>query len=208
MLPWLALRSEQPLELFQTPARAAVRFGWLLGFSFCCPAALTARGHRSAAAKQRTASKSDYNAQRCDIWSPAARIHRPSSSTSSRWPKKIDSRIRPSAGCTCPRPCSPLPGSTQKKWVFTMSRGQTIGPEVPWGNAARHPVDRWRKRRVRGAHRFAATRSTGGERAVPQMAVLPRRRCRWGRAANERRRACTKTELKMTTAGSPPAAGV
>ena len=44
LLPWLALRSEQPLELFQTPARAAVRFGWLLGFSFCCPAATRHEG--------------------------------------------------------------------------------------------------------------------------------------------------------------------
>ena len=61
-----------------------------------------------------------------------------------------------------------------KKIGLTM-RQRPIGA-LPWGNARQgdpRPVEG----RVVGGHTaFAATRSTGGERAVPQMAVLPRRR--------------------------------
>ena len=155
MLPWLALRSEQPLELFQTPARAAVRFGWLLGFSFCCPAALTARGHRSAAAKQRTASKSDYNAQRCDIWSPAARIHGPSSSPIVEVAKEILSGIRPdypTKSLLSIPPHGSYLRQSKKNWPHHETKGP-IGA-LPWGNARYAIPLTGRGTRRRGAHCF------------------------------------------------------
>ena len=65
-----------------------------------------------------------------------------------------------------------------------MRRGP-IGPSEPSVGKRSRPLWQVEGSVVRGHTAFAAPRSTGGERAVPQMAVLLRRRY----AVNGRRRA-------------------
>ena len=87
--------------------------------------------------------------------------------------KKIDSRIRPSAGCTS-LPSTPLYLAQLRKkiWVFTMSRGSPLEPSHGETLGTATPVTSRGKRR-KGAHCFCRDAATGGERAVPRMAVLP-----------------------------------
>ena len=59
--------------------------------------------------------------------------------------KKIDSRIRPSAGCTS-LPSTPLYLAQLRKkiWVFTMSRGSPSEPSHG-ETLGTDPCDRWRE---------------------------------------------------------------
>ena len=59
--------------------------------------------------------------------------------------KKIDSRIRPSAGCTS-LPSTPLYLAQLRKkiWVFTMSRGSPLEPSHG-ETLGTDPCDRWRE---------------------------------------------------------------